>query len=126
MATTEEVGKDLVAMCSQGQFPEVIEKYYSDGIVSIEAFEAPGMPARQEGIEAIKGKNQWWMDNHEVHGVQVEGPLVGGDKFAVTFDMDVTSKIAGQRMRMKELAVYTVKDDKIVQEEFFYDPPPGM
>ncbi len=125
MATTEEVGKDLVALCSQGQFDVVLEKYYSDDIVSIEAFSMPNMPARQEGIKAIKGKNQWWVENHEIHGVKVEGPLVGGNKFAVTFDMDVTFKPASQRMQMKELAVYTVKDGKIVQEEFFYDPPPG-
>lgn len=113
-------------MCSQGQFPEVIAKYYSDDIVSIEAFGMPEMPARQEGIAAIKAKNEWWMENHEVHGVDVEGPLVGGNKFAVTFDMDVTPKMGGGRMKMMELAVYTVKDGKIVQEEFFYDPPPGM
>lgn len=126
MATTAEVAKDLAAMCRQGQFPEVIEKYYSDDIVSVESFGAPEMPARQVGIAAIKAKNQWWIENHEVHGVAVEGPLVGGDKFAVTFEMDVTPKMTGQRMKMQELAVYTVKDGKIVQEEFFYDPPPGM
>ncbi len=125
MATTEEVGKDLVALCSQGKFDTVLQKYYSDDIVSIEAFSAPNMPARQEGIEAIKRKNQWWVENHEVHGVKVEGPLAGGNKFAVTFDMDVTFKPAGRRMQMQELAVYTVKDGKIVQEEFFYDPPPS-
>jgi len=124
MATTEEVGKDLVALCSQGQFEDVLEKYYSDDIVSIEAHSMPGMPARQEGIEAIRGKSQWWMDHHEVHGVKVEGPLVGGNKFAVTFDLDVTFKPAGRRMQMHELAVYTVKDGKIVQEEFFYDQSP--
>ena len=126
MATTAEVANDLVALCREGKFDEVIEKYYSDGIVSIEAFAMEGMPARQEGIEAIKGKNQWWVENHDIHGVKVEGPLVGGDKFAVTFELDVTFKPSGQRMKMDEMALYTVKDGKIAQEEFFYSPDPSM
>jgi len=29
--------------------------------------------------------------------------------------------MAGQRMKMDEVALYTVKDGKIVHEEFFYD-----
>ena len=29
--------------------------------------------------------------------------------------------MAGQRMNLDETALYTVKDDKIVQEEFFYN-----
>ena len=34
--------------------------------------------------------------------------------------MDVTPKASGERMQMDEVAVYTVKDGKIVQEEFLY------
>ncbi|MBI1356488.1 MAG: nuclear transport factor 2 family protein [Acidobacteria bacterium] len=122
--TTEEIAKELFTLCSQGQFDAVIEKYYSDDIVSIEAMGNEQMPARQEGIEAIKGKNQWWVENHDIHSVKVGGPLAGGDKFAVTFELDVTFKPTGQRNVMKELALYTVKDGKIAQEEFFY-PTPG-
>ena len=36
---------------------------------------------------------------------------------------DVTAKVgprAGQRMKMEEAGLYTVKNGKIVQEEFFY------
>ncbi len=126
MTTTAEVANDLVALCREGKFDDVIAKYYSENIVSIEAFAMEGMPARQEGIEAIKGKNQWWVENHDIHGVKVEGPLVGGDKFAVTFAIDATFKPSGQRMTMDEMAVYTVTDGKIVQEEFFYSPDPSM
>ena len=32
----------------------------------------------------------------------------------------VTAKSSGNRMAMDELAVYQVKDGKIVREEFFY------
>ena len=39
---------------------------------------------------------------------------------AVIFDMDVTAKQTGQRMQMREIGLYTVRDGKIVEERFFY------
>jgi len=122
--TTKEVADKLVELCSQGKFRDVVERYYADDIVSIEPVGGEGMPARMEGLEAIKGKNQWWEENHEAHGLKVDGPFVGdGDQFAVRFHMDVTPKMTGQRMKMAEMALYTVKDGKIAQEEFYYYMP---
>ncbi len=37
--------------------------------------------------------------------------------------MDVTAKATGQRMQMTEMALYTVENDKIVMEEFYYFMP---
>jgi ketosteroid isomerase-like protein len=77
-----------------------------------------------EGIEAIKKKNQWWYDTHTVHGGEAKGPWPHGDRFIVHFKHDVTAKegpMAGKRMQMEETALYTVKNGKVVQEEFFYD-----
>ena len=51
------------------------------------------------------------------------GPLAHGDRFIARFKFDVTPKsrpMAGKRFTMDETALYTVKDDKIVHEEFFY------
>lgn len=45
------------------------------------------------------------------------------DQFAVHFAYDVTAKPSGQRFNMAELALYTVKDGKIVREQFFYHMP---
>jgi ketosteroid isomerase-like protein len=50
----------------------------------------------------------------------VEGPFVADDKFAVHYNFDVTSKPTGKRQPMEEMALYTVKDGKIVHEHFFY------
>jgi len=52
--------------------------------------------------------------------VKVEGPLVAGQHFAVTFKMDVTFKPDGRRFPMEEVGVYKVVDGKVVYEEFFY------
>jgi ketosteroid isomerase-like protein len=45
--------------------------------------------------------------------------LHGDDRFAVIFDIDATEKATGQRMPMREVAVYHVADGRIVREEFF-------
>ncbi len=81
------------------------------------------MPAEMRGIDKIRGKNQWWFDNNEVHSAKVEGPFPHNDRFAVKFHYDVTPKdgpMKGKRMQMDEVGVYTVKNGKIVREEFFY------
>jgi hypothetical protein len=44
---------------------------------------------------------------------------VGGTHFAVAMGMDVTMKGAG-RLNMDEIAVYEVKNGKIVKEQFFF------
>jgi hypothetical protein len=125
MGDTLSVGKKLVSLCRDGKMMEAVETLYSPQIVSIEAVSGgPSMPARMEGLEAIKGKNDWWVKNHEVHSSKVEGPYPHGDRFIVHFIMDVTAKagpMAGQRMTLDEAALYTVKEGKITQEEFFYD-----
>ena len=104
---------------------EAIEKHYGDDIVSVEPVAMPGMPAEMSGIEAIKGKSQWWIDNHEVHSVELIGPFVGDNGFAVKFHMDITNKPSGQRMQMTEAALYFVNDGKIVREEFYYNAAGG-
>jgi len=50
----------------------------------------------------------------------LEGPLVAGSHFAVTFKMEVTFKPEKRRFAMEEVAVYKVANGKIVYEEFFY------
>lgn len=113
----QEIAEDLVAMCKAGRFDESGEKYWAADIVSIEA--QPGDMARIEGIAGVRAKGEWWSANHEVHEVKVEGPYLNGDQFAVRFTMELTPK-GGQRTRMDEVGVYTVKGDKIVEERFFY------
>jgi hypothetical protein len=117
-----EIGKQLVELCNAGRDAEVVDRYYDEKIVSIEGQGSDEMPARMEGIEAIRGKHAWWYDNHEVHSTKAVGPFCGhrDDQFAVLFEMDVTNKPSGQRTRMSEVALYSVAGGKIVQEEFLY------
>ncbi len=120
--STAEIAKDLVNLCREGKHLEAISKYYSNDIVSVESASAPNMPAEMKGIDAVKGKNQWWLENHEIHSSQADGPYIGEKEFAVHFQFDVTQKPTGKRFQMQEMALYQVEGGKIVREHFFYNP----
>ena len=116
-----EVGKKLVELCKQGKNDEAMASLYSPDIVSVEAGAPPGQSPESRGMAAIKGKSEWWNANHTIHSATVQGPFPHGDRFAVHFTYDITAKHLGnRRMVMDEVALYTVKDGKIVREEFYY------
>ncbi len=119
--TTQEVAQELTDLCKAGKFMEAIDKLYSNDIVSVEAAAGPDGSREMTGLDAVKGKANWWEANHEIHGGSLEGPLVAGSHFTVRMTFDVTFKPTGARNTMDELAVYQVKDGKIVREEFFYN-----
>jgi ketosteroid isomerase-like protein len=121
-ASTATVAQELVALCREGRFLDAVNKLYSPRIVSIESSGSPEMPAEMNGIEAIRGKHQWWEENQDVHSMEVNGPYLGDTQFAVQFTFDATFKLTGQRNTMTEMALYTVKDGKVVREQFFYNP----
>ncbi|MCI4643756.1 MAG: nuclear transport factor 2 family protein [Hyphomonadaceae bacterium] len=117
------IATKLVECCNSRQEAEALNTLYDEACVSVEAA-AMGDGGREAvGLDAIRGKHDWWFGAHEVHSASAEGPyLFGDDKFSLIFDMDVTNKESGQRMQMREVGLYTVKDGKIIREEFFYPP----
>jgi ketosteroid isomerase-like protein len=118
--STKKIGEELVALCRAGKDEEVLDKFFSPDVESVEAVEMPGIGRVQKGLAAVKAKGEWWRANNEVHGVEAEGPYPNGDRFVVHFRYDVTPKQTGKRMKMDETALYTVAGGKIVKEEFFY------
>ena len=123
MMNTLEVGQKLVALCRENKNVEAVNTLYAPNVVSLEVHAMPDMPARMEGIDAVRKKNQWWLDNHTIHGNTVSGPFPHGERFIVHYKIDVTAKagpMAGKRMQAEEAGLYTVRGGKVVQEEFFY------
>ena len=92
----------------------------SSNIESVEAFANPQIGQVQKGIQAVKGKNQWWVENHQIHSAEANGPFPNGDQFIVHFAYDVTPKQTGKRMTMSEMGLFTVQNGKITKEMFFY------
>ncbi|MEO5845037.1 MAG: nuclear transport factor 2 family protein [Caldimonas sp.] len=117
---TTEVANKYVTLCRAGKNEEALETLYADDAVSVEAMAMPEMPQEARGIAAIRAKGEWWSNNHEIHSASVWGPWPNGDRFIVGFRFDVTNKRSGKRMQMEEAALFTLRDGKIVREEFFY------
>jgi hypothetical protein len=117
--TTQEIADRLVVLCREGKYEQAQRELYSSDAKSIEPEASQGMQTVQ-GLDAIIEKgNQFQAMIQEFHGGSVGGPLVAGNIIATTITMDATFK-DGNRTTIEEIAVYTVKDGKIVQEEFFY------
>ncbi|WP_461113658.1 SnoaL-like domain-containing protein [Spirosoma jeollabukense] len=117
--TIQQVADRLVALCREGKYEQAQRELYSSDAKSIEPDSAPGMQTVQ-GLDAIIEKGNQFQDMiQEVHGGSVSDALVAGNTIALTIGMDVTFK-DGNRMDMNEIAVYTVQDGKIVQEQFFF------
>lgn len=120
---TNEIGQKLVSLCQKGKNLEALDSLYRPDAESVEAMSMSEMPARIKGVDAIKKKNEWWFANNEVHEGTVKGPFPNGDRFAVIYTFDVTPKtgpMAGKRMKMEEVGLYSVEGGKIAREEFFY------
>lgn len=116
--TVREVAEAFAALCKEGRHDEAGARFWSDDVVSLEAMEGP--MAVQRGRAAVEAKGAWWYANHEIHSIVTEGPYVHGDQFALTFRVDVTQKENGERMKMTEVGLYTVRDGKVIEERFFY------
>jgi hypothetical protein len=116
-ATPQEVGNELVRLVRSGRPAEVETKLWAPGVVSVEGM---GMSMEWTGRKAAHQKGVDWEADHVVHGVEAEGPFVGATGFAVRYKMDIETKSSGQRDSMEEVAVYTVRNGKIVREEFMY------
>ena len=117
--TTQEVANRFHELAQSGQWDKIQEELYADDAVSIEPPKSQGMQS-VEGKEAIRKKGEMFNEMiEEMHGGYSREPQVAGNFFSVVMGMDVTMKGAG-RMKMDEIAVYEVKDVKIVKEQFFF------
>ena len=117
--TTQEVADRFHELAQTGQFEKVQEELFADDAVSIEPPQVPGLQT-VEGKEAIKKKGEMFNASvEEMHGGYSKEPIVAGNYFAVVMGMDATMKGMG-RMKVDEIAVYEVKNGKIVKEQFFF------
>ena len=117
--TTQDVANRFHELAQTGKWDQIQLELYADDAVSIEADSMPGEKVAK-GKEAIKQKAVKFQEmTEEMHGGYSNKPQVAGNHFAVVMGMDVTMKGQG-RMKMDEVAVYQVKDGKIVKEQFFY------
>jgi hypothetical protein len=117
--TTKDIAEQVVARNRVGDYASLYTEFYTDTTVSVETW---GDREEYVGVEAIIAKGKAFEASVEqMHELRVSDPLVADQSFAVTYYMDVTFKpdtsMPG-RIQLTELAVYTVRDSKIIREEF--------
>ncbi len=117
--TTEQIAGRLVELCREGAFETAQKELFATDAISTEPFPSPDFEQVIKGLDAIIAKGHTFNSMvQEIHGMHVSEPLIAGNTFAVTLAMDATMK-GKERMNMRELCVYQVKDGKIISESFY-------
>lgn len=79
------------------------------------------------GVAEVQAKHDEWGATTLMHSCTVDGPFCGPSGFCLHFTIDAEARDGSwPRMTMIEVGVYTVKNGKIVREEFMASPMPGM
>ena len=120
--TTQQIADRLHELCSQGKYGEAQQELYSPDAVSIEPDKAAaqGWEVRIQGKDKLDAKGEKWRSMIETfHGCSATNPVVSGNFIAMGMTMDTTMK-GMPRNQFHEIAVFEVKDGKIISEEFFY------
>ena len=120
--TTQQLADRYYELFKARQVPEIYQQLYSADIVCIEPEHALaiGVPTVTKGIDAVLAKSKARQETiKEVHSFFSSEPVVGGDYFSLAMGRDMTLT-NGQRVQLAEIAVFGVKDDKIITETFFY------
>jgi len=117
--TTSEVAARFNELAKEGNWNKIQDELFAKNAVSIEPPDSPGLKS-VEGLAAIKQKGKDFENTvEEMHGGYSSDPIVTGNHFAVAMGMEATMKGVG-RTKMDEIALYEVKNGKIVKEQFFY------
>lgn len=117
--TTQDVADRLSDLFKENKWSEAHDELFSEDAESIEPPGSQGMKS-VKGIDAIRKKGEDFNNMvEEVHGGYATEPVVAGKYIAIGMGMDVTYKGMG-RQKMDEIALYEVRDGKIVKEQFFY------
>jgi ketosteroid isomerase-like protein len=117
--STQEVANRFYQLAQQGNWYQILDDLFAEDAKSIEPENAMGLPT-VSGLSKIREKGKIWENMIEqVHGGFCNEPQVVANYFTCTMGTDITPK-DGQRTTMDEVAVYEVRNGKIVSEQFFY------
>lgn len=119
-----ELGREFVQTMLDRRGIAHVAELYSENAESVEAVVPPGRELRiAKGRIAIQAKREVWAAAHKIQKLVADGPYVHPpNRFAVRFEVQVTQKETGRQMTLREIAMYTVEEGKIVREEFFMLP----
>jgi hypothetical protein len=120
--SVQTVAAKYMELCSQGKHFDFMRTMYAPEIVSVE-----GDGRETKGKEPVIHKSEVFQGGIDFHSQDLRGPFFCGDAsagsgwFSVYSSIEFTPKGGGQRVKHEEVGLYTVKDDMVIREEFFYN-----
>jgi hypothetical protein len=117
--TTHEIAARFHELARQEKWFEIQDELFAENVRSIDPENSPYM-GYAEGKGPVRKKGEDFVKRIQaVHSASTSAPLVTGNHFAVTREMDITVQPHG-RIQLNEIMLYEVKDGQIVLEQFFY------
>lgn len=116
---TRGIGQRLCELCGNGNYVQAIDELYAEDAEGAEPMAAE--PIR--GKDKLRAGTEQFLSENEMTDTQIEGPMPFGDRFIVRFAGTNTMRDGSGSQYFVEYGLYTVKDGKIVKQEFFYDLP---
>ena len=120
--SVETVARKFMELCKQGKHFEVMRTMYAPEMVSVE-----GDGREFVGKEVVIHKSEVFQGNNNILSQDLRGPFFLGDpgatagRFGVYTSIEFAPKAGGERQTHEEVGLYTVKNDAITREEFYYD-----
>lgn len=120
--TTQQVANRYYELAKDNKWSMIVDELYSQDIINREPAHAiaMGIPTLTTGLDAVKAKSNARREMiEELHSQYCSEPVVGGTFFSTAMGRDITFK-GKPRMKLEEIAVFEIKDGKIISEQFFY------
>ena len=123
--SVQTVAGKFAELVNQGKHFEVMRTMYAPEMVSVEAD-----GKEYVGKDVVIHKSEVFQGSNDILSQDVRGPFILGDRnassgrFAVYTSIDFAPKAGGDRVTHDEVGLYTVKNDTITREEFFYNDMP--
>jgi hypothetical protein len=122
--SVETIARKFAELCRQGKHFEVMRTMYAPEMVSVE-----GDGREFAGKEEVIHKSEVFQGNNDIVAQDIRGPFFNGDpgatsgQFTVYTAIDFVPRAGGDRRTHEETGLYTVDNDRITREQFFYDGP---
>lgn len=118
MGSITQIASDFTALLRAGEFLAAGERYWASDVSSLIPTDAETAAI---GIAAVRARTEHRARSHRIEELSIDGPFVTGNQFALFLDMLMIDRVSGTATPFSEIAVFTVRDARIIEERFFHD-----
>ncbi|MFW6090381.1 MAG: nuclear transport factor 2 family protein [Actinomycetota bacterium] len=119
----QEIAERYVSLIREGKMSDALA-LMSANMVRVAPFETAEASGEVHGLDAIMARSHELTADYRIHHVEIDGPFVLGDRFAVRFSFEETHTPTGTPSTTTKMSLYTVVEGKIVREEVYYHDAP--